>query len=301
MAGDIDVIHHPGLIAQDIEAAVAQYERLGFMFTPLSIHRIALKSNEEPVYFGVGNRNAIFERNFFEIVGVIDPQRWSQITKAQRGPFDIDERLRLYEGLHIMHFGADDIEVVRARFKREGIESSEVARVQRAVDTPEGEKTLQALAIHFPRGANPEALMQVAQHLTRELALQPRYMEHRNGAKSLTEVIVCSQSPKELAAKYARYSGHPAEAKRDMYVVNLGYSRVVVVDAEGLELLLPGWRPVVMPSIIGFTVATADLARAQSILAEANIATTERGGRVVVAPKDACGSAVLFEPVGAAR
>ena len=44
-------------------------------------------------------------------VGVIDPPRWSQITKAQRGPFDIDERLKLYQGLHIMHFGADDLEV----------------------------------------------------------------------------------------------------------------------------------------------------------------------------------------------
>ena len=66
MTGEIDVIHHPGLIAQDIEAAVAQYEKLGFIFTPLSMHRIALKPNEEPVYFGVGNRNAIFERNFLE-------------------------------------------------------------------------------------------------------------------------------------------------------------------------------------------------------------------------------------------
>lgn len=302
MDGDIDVIHHPGLIAQDIEAAVAQFEKLGFMFTPLSIHRIAVKPNEEPVYFGVGNRNAIFEKNFLEILGVIDPQRWSQITKAQRGPFDIDERLRLYQGLHIMHFGADDIEVVRARFKREGIESSDVARVQRAVDTPEGEKIMRALAIHFPRGANPEALMQVAQHLTPDLALQPRYMQHRNGAKSLTEVIVCSQAPKDLAAKYARYSGHAPESKRDMYVVNLGYSRVVVVDAaEGLQRILPGCQSAVVPSLVGFTVATGNLARAQSVLREAKIATTESEGRVIVAPKDACGSAVVFEPVGATR
>jgi catechol 2,3-dioxygenase-like lactoylglutathione lyase family enzyme len=301
MTGDIDVIHHPGLIAQDIEAAVAQYEKLGFMFTPLSIHRIAVKPNEEPVYFGVGNRNAIFEKNFFEIVSVIDPQRWSQITKAQRGPFDIDERLRLYQGLHIVHFGADDIEVVRTRFKREGIESSDVARLQRAVDTPEGEKIMHALAIHFPRGANPEALMQVAQHLTPELALQPRYMQHRNGARSLTEVIVYSQAPKDLAAKYARYSGHATESKRGMYVVNLGYSRMVVVDSEGLERMLPGWQPAVVPSVVGFTVATDNVARAQSVLREANIETTESEGRVIVAPKDACGSAVIFEPVGATR
>jgi catechol 2,3-dioxygenase-like lactoylglutathione lyase family enzyme len=301
MTGDIDVIHHPGLIAQDIETAVAQYEKLGFIFTPLSIHRIALKPNEEPVYFGVGNRNAIFERNFLEIVGVTDAKRWSQITPAQRGPFDIDERLRLYQGLHIMHFGADDIEVVCARFKRQGIESSDVARLQRAVDTPEGERVMHALAIHFPRGANPEALIQVAQHVTPELALQPRYMQHRNGANSLTEVIVYSHEPKDLAAKYARYSGHAAESRRGMVVVNLGYSRVVVVDAEGLERMLPGYQPAAVPSLVGFTVATCNVATAQSVLREANIETTESEGRVIVAPKNACGSAVIFESVGATR
>ncbi len=301
MTGDIDGIHHSGLIAQDIEAAVSQYEKLGFIFTPLSIHRIALKANEEPVYFGVGNRNAIFERNFLEIVGVIDPQRWSQITKAQRGPFDIDERLRLYQGLHIVHFGAEDIEVVRARFKRDGVESSDVAQVQRSVDTPEGEKIMHALAIHFPRGANPEALMQVAQHVTPELALQPRYMHHRNGAKALTEVIVFSAAPKDLATKYARYSGHAAEYRRGVHIVNLGYSRIVVVDADGLEAILPGCQPAVAPSLVGFTVATDDVARTNSVLKESNIGTTESDGRVIVAPKDACGSAVLFEPIGATR
>jgi catechol 2,3-dioxygenase-like lactoylglutathione lyase family enzyme len=301
MTGDIDVIHHPGLIAQDIEAAVAQYEKLGFMFTPLSIHRIALKPDEEPVYFGVGNRNAIFERNFLEIVGVIDPQRWGQITQAQRGPFDIDERLRLYQGLHIMHFGTDDVEAVRARFKREGVESSDVARLQRAVDTLEGEKIMYALAVHFPRGANPEALMQVAQHLTPELALQPRYTQHRNGAKAITEVIVCSEAPKDLAAKYARYSGHAAESRLGIYVVNLGYSRIIVVDAERLEKILPGCQPSVVPSLVGFTVATSNVADAKSVLRDADIGMTESDGRVIVAPQDACGSAVIFEPIGATR
>ena len=150
-------------------------------------------------------------------------------------------------------------------------------------------------------GANPQALMQVAQHLTPELALQPRYMQHRNGAKSLTEVIVYSQSPEDLPAKYARYSAHAAESRRGMYIVNLGYSRVVVVDADGLERMLPGCQPAVVPSLVGFTVATRNVETAQSVLQEANIEATESGGRVIVAPKDACGSAVIFEPVGATR
>lgn len=301
MTGDIDIIHHPGLVAGNIDAAVAQYERLGFLFAPLSIPRISVTPNEEPVYFGVGNRTAIFEKNFLEIVGVIDQQRWAQITKAQRGPFDLDERLNLYEGLHIMHFGADDIEVVGARFKREGLPCSDIATLTRNVQTADGERMMIAKTLHFPRGSNPEALMQVAQHVTPELALQPRYIQHRNGARMLTEMIVCSGTPEELAARYSRYTGHPVARKDVGLVLNLGYSRVLVVTPEQLERIVPGFKPPVLPFVAGFAVATASLDSARSILQQASIEFTTTDGRLVVGPKHGCGSAVLFESIGAAR
>jgi hypothetical protein len=301
MTGDINVIHHPGLIARDIEATVGQYERLGFVFTPLSLHRIAIRPDEQPIYFGTGNRNAIFEHNFLEIVGVVDDHKWNQITKAQRGPFDLDERLRLYQGLHIMHFGADDIEVVRARFQREGIGCSNVARVQRAVDTPAGEKVMQAVAFHFERGANPEALMQVAQHLTPEIALQPRYMRHGNGARLLTEVIVCSADPEQLAQKYARYAAREVRHRSGLYIVDLSLSRIVVVDPPGLDRMLPGYKPPVLPFLAGFTVATSNMAMARDVLKTNKIEAIRNDERWVVAPKDACGCAVIFEEIGATR
>jgi hypothetical protein len=301
MTGDIDVIHHPGLVAENIEAAVAQYERLGFLFTPLSIAKISINPNEEPVYFGVGNRTAIFEKNFFEIVGVIDQQRWNQISKAQRGPFDLDERLSLYQGLHIMHFGADDIDVVRTRFKQEGLPCSEIATLTRNVQTAEGERIMQAKTLHFPRGANPEALMQVAQHVTPELVLQPRYIQHRNGARFLTEMIVCSDAPADLAAKYSRYAGKPVVRKDVGLVLDLGRSRVLVVTPEQLQRIVPGFVPPVLPFVAGFTVATSNLDSAHSVLQAAGIAFTRHEGRLVVGPQNACGSAVLFESIGAER
>src|SRR5262245_4857684 len=180
MTGDVDIIHHPGLVAEDIEAAVAQYERLGFMFTPLSLVNITIKPGEEPVYLGAGNRNAIFERNFLEIVGITDKAVWASFPKEKRGPFDLDRRLGLYRGLHIMQFGADDLEVVRARFTATGIPASDIARLQRTVDTPEGPRVMEAKTIFFRPDANPEGLIQMVQHVTPQYALQPRYVQHRN-------------------------------------------------------------------------------------------------------------------------
>jgi hypothetical protein len=37
MNNDIHVLHHLGIISRNLEAAVEQYERLGFLFTPLTL------------------------------------------------------------------------------------------------------------------------------------------------------------------------------------------------------------------------------------------------------------------------
>ena len=301
MPGDIDVIHHPGLIVRDIEATVSRYEKLGFLFTPLSLHKITIDRNKEPVYFGAGNRTAVFERNFLEIVGIVDPQRWSQIPIAQRGPFNVDERLKVYEGLHILHLGADDIEIVRARFQREGIPCSGVAAVQRPVDTPEGERTMKALSMQYAMGANPEALTQVAQHLTPEVALHPHYMRHRNGARALTEVIICDSNPREMAAKYARYAGRQPESVGALHLVRLPHSRIVAVDPDGLQQMVPGYEPPILPFLAAITIGTSSPAAAREVLRSNRIGTIENGPRFIVGPWDACGCAVIFEEIGATR
>jgi hypothetical protein len=301
MTGDINVLHHVGIIAADIAAVVSRYELFGFSFTPLSQHRIALTPGSEPVLFGTGNRCAIFRNNYLELVGVVDQRRWAHIPPQARGPFDPEARLALYEGLHIMHFGTDDLERVRARYAAQGIAASDVVRLQREVETEQGPRTMRAQSLHFPPGANPEALIQIAQHLTPELVLQPRSMHHRNGAETITEAIVCALDSGALAAKYAAYTGHDAERRDAHWVVDLGASRVVVVDPQDLETILPDAIPPVLPWLAGFTVAVARLDPARRVLEDAAVPFREHDGRLIVAPRDACGSAVLFETAGASR
>src|SRR5271154_4651490 len=115
MANDVDNFHHLGIVSRDMEAAVRQYERLGFIFTPISIPKVPLAPGGAPESLGVANRCSIFQNSFLEMLGVIDAPRWASITVEQRGPFDIDRPMRRYEGLHVMHFGTDDIAATRAR------------------------------------------------------------------------------------------------------------------------------------------------------------------------------------------
>ena len=92
------IIHHAGLITADLDGVITQYERLGFSFSPLSLVKITLSASEDRVYIGLGNRTAIFERNYLEIVGIPDPDIWAKFPVEKRGPFNIDERLPLCAG-----------------------------------------------------------------------------------------------------------------------------------------------------------------------------------------------------------
>lgn len=295
MTADIDIFHHIGLITRDMPGLIARYEQLGFLFTPLSMPRIVLTPGGSPEPLGAGNRHAIFEDNYLEVLGVIDQARWDTITKAQRGSFDIDPPLARYPGLHVLHFGTDDINSVRRRYAFEGIACSEVGLFQRNVETPTGPRMMQAKYLSFPQGGQLPSLTQIAQHVTPELVLQPRYRQHRNGARSVTEVILCASAPASVAALYARYAGHAVTTTGPMFVIDLGRARLVVVAPEDLNGVIPNARPPTVPYFAGFTVAVDDLARPRAVLKEATVPFAEAGGRLIVGATDAFGSAVLFE------
>jgi len=294
MDKDINVLHHLGIISRNMEAAVQQYERLGFIFTPLSVQRIPLYMGAKPEPIGAGNRCAIFRKNYLEMLGVVDARLWASITREQRGPFDLDEPLQRYEGLHVLHLGADDLDLVRRRLQESGLYPSDIRPFQRFVDTPDGPKMMRARTLSFPHGSNPEALLQIAQHETPELVLQPRYMQHPNGATSIAEVIVCVQDPESVAEKYGLYSGQPVYRSGVLYVVELGLSLIIVVSPDHLTDVLPGHIVPTIPFLAGFTVSS-DLEITKRALEERGIDFQNCGGRILVNARDGYGAAVLFE------
>ena len=105
-----DILHRIGLVNASLQSSAACYERLGFTLTPLSLRRVILRPGGEPELLGAGNRHAIFTNNYLELLGIVDAGRWAEVTKEQRGPYDLDVPLCRYEGLHVMHFGTSHIE-----------------------------------------------------------------------------------------------------------------------------------------------------------------------------------------------
>jgi catechol 2,3-dioxygenase-like lactoylglutathione lyase family enzyme len=289
--------HHVGLITQDLDETITRYERLGFAFTPLSAPRIVLEPGHAPEPFGAGNRTAVFETNYLEVLAHTDLELWHSTTPQQRGPYDLDVPLARYEGMHVLHFAADDVVRLRDRLVGSGVDCAAVTTFERDVATPDGPKTMRALAFAFPPGANPEGLVQIAQHLTPELLLQPRFMRHPNGARRVTESIVCAIDPAGYARKYSRYTGGEDSAVGDgLCQVDFGAgSRVTVVSPAAVGQVVPGGMAPAEPSLVGFVTKVADLDLVGDLLTANGVPFQRHQGRLVVDAADACGSAVLFE------
>ena len=153
---------------------------------------------------------------------------------------------------------------------------------------------MRARALSFPPGSNPEALLQIAQHETPEIVLQPRYMQHPNGAHSITEVLVCVQDPESVAKKYGLYSGQPVSGSGALYFIELGQSRIIVVSPNHLPNLLPGHVAPTTPFLAGFTVSS-DQETTKRVLKDRGVGFQNCCGRILVNARDGYGSAVLFE------
>lgn len=291
-----DILHHIGLVNSSLEVSAACYERLGFTLTPLSIPKVVLTPGGALETLGAGNRHAIFAYNYLELLGIVDPARWAEITREQRGPYDLDVPLGRYEGLHVMHFGTDHIEQVKERLDHQGVACSAIREFQRNVQTATGEQMMRARTISFPPSGNPEGLLQIAQHDTPELIFQDRYMHHRNGAIALTEIVIVTETPDVYAARYERYTGHPGvQVANNHFVIDLGFSSVIVIDPACLETMIPGYQVPALPFMAAFTVEVANLQLVCDVLSENDVPYTRASGTVVVYPEHACGCAVIFK------
>ena len=291
----LDILHHVGLINTNLNTLSQQFERLGFLLTPVSTPKIIIEPGGLPVALGAGNRHAIFEKNFLELLGIVDPNRWESMPKDKLGPYNIELPLKRYEGLHVMHFGTDHIELVKQRFGEQEIPCSEVKYFQRNVQTEKGEQTMKARTITFPMETVAEGLVQVAQTDTPELVFQPRYMVHPNGAIRLTEHLLCCENPAEVAGKYEKLTGHRCvEIKRGYFVIDMGNSKIIVIAPEHLAEIVPDYVPPVLPFMAAFTIQTSDLQLARNALLENKVRFIEKDGDIIVHPDDAGGCAVIF-------
>lgn len=286
MLNDIDSVNHVGLAVHDLDAAAAFYEELGFILTPLSMHKGSMNPGEPEVPYGTGNRCAIFPKNYLEILAHVDKDKYD---------FGMTEYLSRFEGAHIICFGCGSAETVHDRVTKEGFTTSGVIPLKRNVDTPDGERTAKFDCVHFPKDATPEGLIQAAHHRTPEHIHQDRYLGHPNGVVALSEVFLCVEDPDAFEARYAKFTGIEANrvgVKRVFAFPKV--SKVSIVAADDIKKILPGGGPPELPCIAGYAMATGRLEAMRERLIDRSIPFDEKDGTLVVPGYAAHGAAIVF-------
>lgn len=289
LAGDIDSVNHAGVAVRDLDRASAEFERLGFTLTPLSMHSGALEPGAPVRPYGSGNRCAVFRRSYLEVLAHV---------RTELPDFFVRGFLARFEGPHIICFGCADIDVLARRLDENAVRNSGVIPLRREVealrdDVPTTE-TARFQVVHFERGGTPEGLIQATKHLDPHLIHQQRYLSHPNGALDLVEVALAVRAGDVAASveRYGRYLGSEPTWSDEVATFTLPLGRVVIMP-ERIARLRYGQPPPALPALVALGVAVADLDATAKLFANRSITVRETDGGILTR---AAGTTILFEP-----
>jgi hypothetical protein len=206
-------IDHPVICVRDMAAGRAAFERLGFTVTPRGRHR----------EWGTGNWCIMFERDYLELRGMIDP--------AMQNP---EHALPERDGLMGLALGTSNADASHAALVSRGLHPRPVKRLTRDFELPAG--TVQPrFSLCFLSAEEAPGLMSVVfcQHMTPELLRRPEWLHHANGARGVRKVTGVVPDLAAAAAVHARIFEEQAIVKSaGRLMINAG-------DEQTIELLTP--------------------------------------------------------------
>jgi hypothetical protein len=169
--GPIAGIDHALIGVVDLEQARESFERLGFTPSPRGRH----------IGWGTGNYTIMFEHDYVELLGVIDPTQYIH---------GLDKFLETGEGLLNVALATKDASASHQWLLQQGIDAALPEHLQRLLEGEEGDETLQFNNIHLPSDLTPGLKTFACEHLTPEKLRQPSWLSHPNGANGITEVTI---------------------------------------------------------------------------------------------------------------
>jgi catechol 2,3-dioxygenase-like lactoylglutathione lyase family enzyme len=282
-------LDHLGIAVADLDAAAAQYSRLGFQLTARGYHtRPPSAPGAERPLVGTGNNCAMLRRGYLELIGVTDP--------GYGGRLRVD--IARYQGLHIIAFGTSDAATAAEALRAGGVAVDGPRILERPIEE-EGQTRLARFEIvDFPEEALPEGHFFAIRHVTPDLLWKPALLAHPNGALALDALTVAVAKPDDFARRLGRLLSVTPRAE-DGLVLELAAGRVRVVGADWLAARVPGVAPA-LPYIAGIGLRVADLGRTAALLAANGVAHRRESGSIMIDPGQACGAFLEFRTKAAA-
>jgi len=277
--GLVEIDHLLTAVA-DAEAAGADFERLGFTVTPLSV----IGS------MGLANRLVLLDpltqgtANFIELMALHDPARANPTMRSL---------LDGAPGIRSLVMASFDAEATRAALEAQGHAPGPVHKVAREWVLPSGERLDVAFDVLLPTAA-PFAF-NVCRYHTLQHYLRPEWRAHPNGSQSLVAVHAVTEDPAAATAFYAQLLGRPAErGEHGSFAVGPGAVRLTISTPSHAAALFGG-DPPKAAGYVGYTIRVGNLAKAAALLASRGVpAVRGRDRALVVSPQAGQGNLIRF-------
>lgn len=218
-------LDHVVVTVRDLDAAAAQWRRLGFTVSPRGTHSPIL---------GTGNYTIMFGEDYVELLGILTVTEQNKPTR---------DYLAKREGLERAAFTTDDAAAGAEELRSRGLAALGPIHFSRPVDLPGGGTGEASFNVfRWPLDQNPGGLRIFAcQHLTRNTVWIPELQSHANGAQRIVRLEVLSPDPRAAAGHLGRLIDEPVRADGDGWLVPSGGRRadILFYDAAGFERRYP--------------------------------------------------------------
>jgi len=273
-------IDHTVVMVGDLDAAAANWKRLGFTLSPRGTHS---------AHMGTGNYTIMLDPDYIELLGVLTDTGHNSPARAF---------LANREGIERIAFTAVDSADGAEEIRQRGFEPIGPTDFERPVTMPDGNvsaakfRTFQWPVAEAPGGVRIFA----CQHKTRETVWIPELMKHANGAKRLKQVLIASPEPARDAAHLVRLIDSSARTEPDGAIaVPSGSDRAdfIFLTRDQLGKRYPEVSFAGLPErgSAGMVIATSDLVAAERATGNASVRSA---GAVCVAPAAANGTLLAF-------
>lgn len=218
MAANIAGIDHAIIGVRDLDQAKAAFEKLGFRATPRGRH----------VGWGTANYCLMFEQDYLEILGIIDPKEFTN---------NLDTFLKTREGMMSVALRSTDPEATHLSWSNAALDPADVKKLSRLLE-PDTELQFKNVMLDAEKTAGVPLF--ACAHLTPEPMRQPGWTEHPNSAVGIRAITVVTSEPQNFVEPMSRVFGEPSLTETDnTLAVHTGGGVLLFATPDDLDMLHP--------------------------------------------------------------
>ena len=284
-------IDHLVLCVNDLDAARARYQALGFTMVPKAQHP-----------FGTGNSNIQLQGSFLEILCVMES---GDIVEHAKDSFSFSafnrDFLAQREGFSMLVMESEDAAADQVQFSAHNLETFAPGGFSRQAQLPDGSSVTVGFSLTFTvdRGM-PDAGFFTCQQHAPEHFWKPEYQTHANTAQAVSEVAIVSDHPLSHSGFLRGFTGaNDVIAGDDQLVVETPRGVIRVLTPALFEERYCSPAPDLSNGarLGGYTITVKDIAVLEACLNHSEVSFERDEGRLAIGSPQLFGVAASFEQI----